>query len=107
MIWLEADERIETKEQFEEKKIELQIRQEQATAILNSLVDLKQIGLAQIPFASETEAIDFIYRLPSNKGARDEERKNLRWTMKRRKPGEIPAWKKQRQNQDNNCQKTG
>lgn len=107
MIWLEADERIEQKEQTEAKRIELKIQTEHVCAILKYLADLRVIELEQIPFKDEAAYHRFIHRLPSQKENRDENHKIPYGTVKRRKPGEIPEWKKQRQLHDNNCQKTG
>lgn len=107
MIWLEADEQIELKEQIDAKKIELEIKRDQVIAILNYLADLRQIELAQIPFKDEATYHRFVHRLPSNKENRNENQKIPHGTVKRRKPGEIPEWKKQQLQDNENCQKTG
>ena len=112
MIWLEADERIEEKEAFENKKTELEIKRNQVHALLKVLWDIRRIGIRQIAatFPSNIDFMDFIYSMPSYEGDAKKAKEQMRWTVKQRKPGEIPEWKKQRQNQNNDTcqiQKTG
>ena len=108
MIWLEADERIEREEQFEEKKTRLEIQRNHIDAVLTVLADIRQIEMFQIPFSSDTEYKDFLYSLPSYKGDKKQAKEDLRWTVKQRKPGEIPEWKKkQLQDKPEPASKTG
>jgi hypothetical protein len=111
VIWLEADERIEAEMRFEEKKAELEIQRNHVSSILTMLCDLRKIGMRQIAstFASEIDYNDFLYSMPSFKGDAKKAKAEMRWTVKTRKPGEIPEWKRKLQNQNNTCQtpKTG
>lgn len=107
MIWLEADERIEQEEAFEARKTELSIRWDQLEVLLKVMQDLRWIALCNTPL-KEDKVDDFINRLPSNKNKEPDKPQRKRSTVKKRKPGEIPEWKKRRAKQNNdNCQKTG
>lgn len=107
VIWLEADERIERKERFEEKKKELEIQAIHVQAVVDILSDIRHIEIAQMPL-SRNELMDFISHLPSFIKDAKKEQKETRWTVKQRKPGEVPEWKKKLQQKNNEtCQKTG
>ena len=86
----------------------MSIRRDQTIALLNTLSDIRHIELMKLPFSDEFKRQKFILNLPSNRGNKTEEMKKMLATAKKRKPGEIPEWKKQRLKQNNdNCQKTG
>ena len=107
MIWLEADEHIEREEAFETRKTELSIRWEQLEVLLKVIQDLRFIAICNTPLKKE-KIDEFIDSLPSNKNKETDDKPRLRSTVKMRKPGEIPEWKKKRLEQKNdNCQKTG
>ena len=68
--------------------------------------DLRLIALCNTPLKQD-RVDDFINSLPSNKDKKTD-KPRTRSTVKKRKPGEIPEWKKKRAKQNNdNCQKTG
>ena len=94
MLWLQTDERLERQDKLELKKSELKIEQERVKALFLYLSDLRHIQLNKMYFKTDIAFKDFLTTLPSYQGDAQEDRQKRRWKVTKRKPGEIPAWKK-------------
>ena len=96
MLWLQADERLEKKEKLELKKSELAIERERIKALFTIISDLRHIQLSKMYFKTDAAFKDFLTTLPSFSGDAKKDKQERRWKVTKRKPGEIPAWKKKR-----------
>ena len=96
MLWLQADERLEKKEKLELKKSELAIERERIKALFTIISDLRHIQLSKMYFKTDAAFKDFLTTLPSYQGDAKKEKQEMRWKVTKRKPGELPAWKKKR-----------
>ena len=94
IIWIRADERLEKEQKLELKKAELKIERERISAIFTLLSDLRHIQLSKMYFKTDASFQDFLSTLPSHKKDGPNEKQERRWKVKKRKPGEIPEWKK-------------
>ena len=96
VIWLQADERLEKREELELRKSELAIDRERVKAFFTILSDLRHIQLSKMYFKTDMAFRDFLTTLPSYSGDAKKDKEERRWKVKKRKPGEIPEWKKKR-----------
>ena len=96
MLWLQADERLEKKEKLELKKSELAIERERIKALFTIISDLRHIQLSKMYFKTDAAFKDFLTTLPSYSGDAKKDKQERRWKVTKRKPGELPAWKKKR-----------
>lgn len=96
MIWLQADELLENEGKREIAKAEAAVRYENLKAVYGVLCDLRQIQIHKIPFKDINELKDFLTTLPSYHGDAQKDREARRWKVTKRKPGEIPEWKKRK-----------
>ena len=58
--------------------------------------DLRHIQLSKMYFKTDIAFRDFLTTLPSYSGDAEKDRQERRWKVTKRKPGEIPEWKKKR-----------
>lgn len=96
MLWLQADERLEKKEKLELKKSELTIERERIKALFTIISDLRHIQLSNMYFKTDAALKDFLTTLPSYSGDAKKDKQERRWKVTKRKPGELPPWKKKR-----------
>lgn len=96
VIWLQADELLEKLERVEAQKMEMKIQRERFGALTKILADLRHIQLSKMYFKTDHAFRDFLTTLPSYDGDARKNKEERRWKVKKRKPGEIPEWKKQR-----------
>lgn len=96
MLWLRTDERLEKQEKLELKKSELTVERDRFKALLNMISDLRHIQLQKMDFTTNAAFQDFLTTLPSYQGDARKEKQERRWKVTKRKPGEIPEWKKKR-----------
>ncbi len=94
MLWLQADERLEKQNELELKKSELTIERERFKALFLVLSDLRHIQLSKLYFKTDGAFQDFLTTLPSRKGDAKKDTQERRWKVTKRKPGELPPWKK-------------
>ena len=74
----------------------MEIERERVKALFTILNDLRHIQLSKMYFKSKLEFNDFLTTLPSYTGDAKKEKEAHRWKVKKRKPGEIPEWKKKK-----------
>lgn len=96
MLWLCADERLEKKNQLELEKAKLEIERERIKALFEIISDLRHIQLNRMYFKTDTAFQDFLTTMPSYHGDAKKDRQERRWKVTKRKPGEIPEWKKKK-----------
>lgn len=96
MIWLQADERLEDEGKREIAKAEAAVRYENLKVVFEVLCDLRHIQIHKIPFKDQNELKDFLTTLPSYHGDAQKDRETRRWKVTKRKPGEIPEWKRKK-----------
>ena len=96
MLWLRTDERLEKQEKLELKKSELTVERDRFKALLNMISDLRHIQLQKMDFTTNAAFQDFLTTLPSYSGDAKKDKQERRWKVTKRKPGEIPPWKKKR-----------
>lgn len=96
MIWIQADELLEEEGKREIAKAEAKIRYENLKAVFEVLCDLRHIQIRKMPFTDENAYKDFLTTLPSYRGDAKKDREARRWKVTKRKPGEIPEWKKRK-----------
>ena len=96
MLWLQADERLEKQRELEFTKSRLEIERERIKALFTIIFDLRHIQLSKMYFKTDMAFRDFLTTLPSYSGDAKKDKEERRWKVKKRKPGEIPEWKKKR-----------
>jgi len=92
VIWLEVADQVEEERKLSEIKADWECRK----AFSLILQDIRLIALNLIPFKSDMAFKDFLTTLPSYDGDAKKAKEDNRWKVKKRKPGEVPEWKKKR-----------
>jgi len=96
VLWLQVDEQLEKQIELEFTKSRLEIERERVKALFIIISDIRHIQLSKMYFKTDAAFKDFLTTLPSYQGDAQKEKQERRWKVKKRKPGEIPAWKKKR-----------
>lgn len=96
MLWLQADERLEKQRELEFTKSRLEIERERIKALFAIIFDLRHIQLSKMYFKTDAAFKDFLTTMPSCRGDAKKEKQEMRWKVTKRKPGELPPWKKKR-----------
>ena len=101
MIWLEADELLENEGKREIAKAEAAVRCENLKVVFEVLCDLRHIQISKLSFRDKAQYQSFIDTLPSSNTGAKKEKIQRSWKVRKRKHGEIPEWKRKKQEECN------